>query len=114
MNVPDTYTEQFGEKQQGGFIDLVQPVLKRPILGFSNSVLNAAVRLEYVDWNKGKFRSTGDNISDDVFSIVPQISWRPTAQTIIRLNYRYNWQKDILGNPPARMAGFQFGISTYF
>ncbi|WP_407527320.1 hypothetical protein PDL71_07100 [Lacibacter sp. MH-610] len=114
VNVPETYTEQFGRKQQGGFIDFVQPVIKKPVFGFEKSVINAALRLEYVDWNKGTFKSTGDNISDEVFSIVPAISWRPTAQTVIRLNYRYNWQKDILGNPPAKLAGFQFGVSTYF
>ena len=114
VDVPETYTEQFGKKQQGGFIDFVQPILKRPMLGFENAVLNAAVRLEYVDWNKGKFKSTGGNISDDLFSVVPAISWRPTAQTVLRFNYRYNWQKDILGNPPSKLAGFQFGVSTYF
>lgn len=114
VDVPETYTEQFGRKQQGGFIDFVQPVYRKPIFGFEKSVINAALRFEYVDWNKGKFMSTGDNISDEVFSIVPAISWRPTAQTVIRLNYRYNWQKDILGNPPAKLAGFQFGVSTYF
>ena len=70
--------------------------------------------LEYVDWNKGKFKSTGGNIADDVFSIVPAISWRPTAQTVFRFNYRYNWQKDILGNPPSKLAGFQFGVSYLF
>lgn len=114
VNVPDTYTEQFGERQYGGFIDIVQPVLRRPMFGFQDAVLNAAVRLEYVDWNKGKFKSTGGNISDDVFSIVPAISWRPGAQTVIRFNYRYNWQQDILGNPPAKLAGFQVGFATYF
>jgi hypothetical protein len=114
VDVPDTYTEQFGERQQGGFIDIVQPVCKKTILGFENAVLNAAVRVEYVDWNKGKFKSTGGNIADDVFSIVPAISFRPTAQTVFRFNYRYNWQKDILGNPPAKLAGFQFGFATYF
>lgn len=114
VDIPDTYTEQFGRKQQGGFIDFVQPVLKKPMFGFENAVLNAAVRFEYVDWNKGTFKSTGGNIADDVFSIVPAISWRPTAQTVIRFNYRYNWQRDILGNPPSRLAGFQFGFSTYF
>lgn len=114
VDIPDTYTEQFGRKQQGGFIDLVQPVLKRPMFGFDNAVLNVAVRLEYVDWNKGKFKSTGGNISDEVFAIVPAISWRPTPQTVIRFNYRHNWQKDILGNPPAKLAGFQFGLATYF
>ena len=114
VNIPDTYTEQFGEKQQGGFIDFVQPIVKKNMFGFDNAVLNAAVRLEYVDWNKGKFKSTNTNIADDVFSIVPAISFRPAAQTVFRFNYRYNWQKDILGNPPAKLAGFQFGLSTYF
>jgi hypothetical protein len=114
VDVPGTYSEQFGRKQQGGFIDIIQPVLKKSMFGFEKAVLNAGVRLEYVDWNKGKFKSTGDNIADDVFSVVPAISWRPTAQTVIRFNYRYNWQTDILGNPPAKLAGFQFGVSTYF
>lgn len=114
VNVPDTYTEQFGEKQYGGFIDLVQPILKKPMFGFQNAVLNAALRLEYVDWNNGKFKATGGNISDDIFSIIPAISWRPGPQTVIRFNYRYNWQQDILGNPPAKLAGFQAGFATYF
>lgn len=114
VNVPDTYTEQFGEKQQGGFIDFVQPIYKKSVLGFEKSVINAAIRLEYVDWNKGKFISTDSNIADEVFSIVPAISWRPTAQMVMRFNYRYSWQKDLLGNPPSRLAGIQFGVSTYF
>ena len=114
VDVPDTYTEQFGRRQQGGFIDIVQPVVKREMLGFEKAVLNASVRLEYADWNRGRFKSTGGNIADDVFSIVPSVSFRPTPQTVIRFNYRYNRQRDILGNPPATLAGFQFGFSTYF
>lgn len=114
VDVPDTYSEQFGRRQQGGFMDIIQPILKRPMFGFEDAVLNAGVRLEYVDWNLGKFKSTGTTISDELFSIVPAISWRPTSQTVLRFNYRYNWQKDILGNPPSRLAGFQFGVSTYF
>ena len=114
VDVPDTYTEQFGERQRGGFIDFVQPIFKKSVLGFEKSVINAALRVEYVDWNKGTFSSTGGNIADDIFSIVPAISWRPTAQTVLRFNYRYNWQKDILGNPPSKLAGFQFGFATYF
>lgn len=114
VDVPETYTEQFGRKQQGGFIDFVQPVLRKSMFGFEKAVLNLALRLEYVDWNKGTFKSTGGNISDDVFSLVPAISWRPTAQTVIRFNYRHNRLQDILGNPPAKLSGFQFGISTYF
>ncbi len=114
VDVPDTYTEQFGSRQYGGFIDFVQPVLKKRMFDFDKAVLNLALRLEYVDWNRGSFISTGSRIADDLFSIVPAISWRPTSQTVVRMNYRYNLQRDILGNPPAKLSGFQFGISTYF
>lgn len=113
-DIPDTYSEQFGKRQQGGFIDFVQPLYRGTVAGFENSVINAALRFEYVDWNKGNFKSTGDNIADEIISIVPAISWRPGTQTVLRFNYRYNWQKDILGNPPPKLAGFQFGVSTYF
>lgn len=114
LDIPATYTEQFGRNQTGGFLDIVQPILRKPVFGFEKSVVNASLRLEYVDWNKGIFSSTGGNISDHVYSVVPSVSWRPTPQTVLRLNYRYNWQTDLLGNPPSRLAGFQFGFSTYF
>jgi hypothetical protein len=114
VNLPDGYTQQFGSKQQGGFIDLVQPVVKRPMLGFEHAVLNASLRLEYVDWNKGSFNQTGEKIYDEVWAIVPSISFRPTGQTVIRFNYRHQQQRDILGNPPSKMGAIQFGFSTYF
>ena len=103
-----------GKSSRVVLLILFSPFLKRPCLVLKMQYLNAALRLEYVDWNKGKFKSTGGNIADDVFSIVPAISWRPTAQTVIRFNYRYNWQKDILGNPPSKLAGFQFGLCYLF
>jgi hypothetical protein len=114
VDVPSTFTEQFGSRQQGGFLDIVQPVYKKPVFGFEQSVINASVRLEYVDWNVGSFKSTGGNISDHVFSIVPSISFRPVPQTVFRINYRHNWQTDMLGNPAAKLGAFQFGISSYF
>jgi hypothetical protein len=114
VDVPDTYIQQFGNRQQGGFIDIIQPVLKKKILGFDNSVLNISCRLEYVDWNVGRFKQTGGNIADDLWSIMPAISLRPNAQTVFRLNYRIQKQRDLLGNLPSSTAGFSFGISTYF
>jgi hypothetical protein len=59
VDIPDTYTEQYGNSQQGGFVDLIQPIFRRPVLGFAESRVLAGVRLEYVDWNRGKFKSTG-------------------------------------------------------
>jgi hypothetical protein len=114
VDVPETYSQTYGNKQRGGFIDVVQPVLSQPMLGFSNAVMNIACRLEYVDWNAGKFEETGGNISEHLWAIVPAISFRPTAQTVIRANYRYMQQTDLLGNPPALISGVQIGVSSYF
>ena len=114
VDLPADFTEQFGRKQEGGFVDIIQPVLTRRMFGFDNAVLNAGIRLEFVDWNKGKFSSTGENISEHIYSLVPSISWRPNAETVFRFNYRYNWQSDLLGNPATKMAAFQMGIATYF
>ncbi|MFV7236407.1 hypothetical protein [Flavobacterium sp. ZB4R12] len=114
IDVPSTYGQQFGNKQFGGFIDIVQPLLTKNILGWKNAVLNIACRLEYVDWNVGTFNEMGGNIGEDIWSVMPAISFRPTSQTVFRLNYRFQKQRDILGNPPANTAGFNIGVSTYF
>jgi hypothetical protein len=114
IDVPKTYSQQFGGKQRGGFLDIVQPVVQQEMFGWEKSTINLAFRLEYSDYNVGTFKETGGNISDDIYAIVPGISFRPSQQTVIRANYRYLWEHDLLGNPPALTAGFQFGFSTYF
>ncbi len=114
IDVPETYTQQFGKKQHGGFIDVVQPVFKKPFWGFEHTSLNLAIRAEYVDWNVGVFNETGKYIADDVFAIVPGVSLRLSTQTVVRFNYRYEWRHDLLGNPSIRTAALQFGVSSYF
>ncbi|MEP1307619.1 MAG: hypothetical protein ABJM22_17105 [Balneola sp.] len=114
VDVPSTFTQQYGEKQSGGFLDIVQPVIDKPMLGFDDAVLNAAIRFESVDWNVGTFNETGGDIGDEIWAVVPGISFRPTAQTVFRLNYRYQEQTDILGNPPAKTSGIEVGFATYF
>lgn len=114
IDIPQTFSQQFGSKQTGGFLDIVQPIVRKSIFGFENSIVNAAFRAEYVDWNWDNFNETGTNIREDFVSIVPGVSWRPTSQTVIRLNYRYNWQTDLFGNPASKTAGFQMGFSSYF
>ncbi|MEO6305102.1 MAG: hypothetical protein ABIP51_18230 [Bacteroidia bacterium] len=114
VDVPTNYVENFGKKQKGGYLDIVQPILKRQMFGWEKAQINLAFRTEYVDWNIGNFASTGTNIYEHVFGIAPAISFRPTPQTVLRLNYRYQWQRDLLGNPASRTAAIQFGISSYF
>ncbi|MDP1813266.1 MAG: porin [Leadbetterella sp.] len=114
VDLPNNYAVQYGSKQNGGFLDIVQPVLKKPLIGFPNSTFYVSCRLERVDWNTGKFTETSSKIYDETFSIMPALSWRPISSTVIRLNYRIQKQRDLLGNPPANVGVIQFGLSSYF
>lgn len=114
VDVPGTYTQQFGEKQSGGYLDIIGTILQRQMLGWDRARLNLGVRLEYADYNMGTFKETGGNIADDIWAVVPTISFRPVGATVLRFNYRYQKQRDILGNPPEITGVIQFGLSTYF
>lgn len=114
LDVPTTYTQHYGNKQYGGFLDVVQPILDKKMLGWENATLNLACRLEYVDWNVGTFKETGYKIGDELWSIMPGISFRPSPQTVFRLNYRIQQRSDVHNNPPEKTGGFSLGIATYF
>ncbi len=114
IDVPESLGELYGRKQWGGYVDIIVPVLRFAVLEYENAVLNANIRLERIDYNVGTFSSTGDNVFDDVTAIAAGVSFRPTAQTVVRANYRYHWINDLLGNATVRRAGFQVGIATYF
>ncbi len=114
VDVPETYTQQYGSSQFGAFIDIVQPVLRRKIWDWEKATLNIAIRFDYVDWNQDTFRETNTDIGDDLFAVTPAISFRPSAQTVFRLNYRFQWQTDLINNPPSHTASWLFGFSSYF
>lgn len=114
VDVPDDLSEIYGRKQYGTFIEFSYPVLKRKILGFENAVLNINLRGEKTDYNIGTFKLSGSNIGDEVSALALGIGFRPSSSTVIRANYRYHWIYDVLGNPAAHLAGFQFGVASYF
>lgn len=114
VDVPDTYTQLYGNQQWGTFLDIVQTIMTRKVLSWDAATLNIAARLDYVDYNVGTFRETDENIGDHVLAITPAISFRPTDQTVFRLNYRYAMETDELRNPAELSATWYFGFSTYF
>ncbi|HEX2616047.1 MAG TPA: hypothetical protein VHL57_00825 [Flavobacteriales bacterium] len=114
VDVPSTYTQQYGGMQQGGFIDVVHTVLRRQVFGWPEARMNVAVRAEYADYNVGTFRETGGNIADDVMAFTGGIGFRPVPGSVFRANYGYRWAHDLLGNPPSRTGVVTFGISSYF
>lgn len=114
VDVPEGMAELFGDAQWGGHVDLVMPVWRPSLRGYESAVVAAVLRVEHVDYNVGSFASTGSPIRDDVTAVVPGVGFRPAPGTVLRLNYRYHWVRDFVGNPTLRKAGFQLGLATYF
>lgn len=114
VQIPRTYTQQYGRKQHGFFVDVVQPIYRNKIFDWDKATINIAARLDYVDWNVGKFNETNTKIGDEVLAITPAISFRPTPRTVFRINYRYEWDKDVINNPAKEVATWYMGFSTYF
>lgn len=114
VQVPNDLKGIYGTAQYGTFLELSYPVLKRRILGFDKSVVNTNVRIEQIDYNLGTMPQTNTRISDEVSALSLGIGFRPSSSTVIRFNYRYHLIRDFLGNPPAHLGGFQFGVASYF
>jgi hypothetical protein len=114
IDVPDDLRELFGDRQWGVHVDAVVPVFRPRIRGLTDPVVNAVARVERVDFNRGRFNGTGDPIGDEISAVTLGLSFRPVAGTVFKANYRYERLQDFQGNDPARRAGFQFGLATYF
>lgn len=112
--LPSGISPQVAQQQWGAFIDLVQPLYQGKMLGWKKAVLNAAIRLEYVDMHRGVFKETGGSIGDETQGASLGLGFRPNSQGVIRLNYTRRRQVDFMGNPPAQIGIWQLGISSYF
>ena len=114
IRVPASLGPAFGDQQWGWHTDIIYPLRKGSIWRWENTTLNASFRTEFVDYNVGTFEETGANRYDQVWSIVPGVSLRFGTNTVLKANFRYRWDRDLLGNPTSRTAGFQFGFASYF
>ena len=113
-DIPSDLGQNFGDTQIGFHFDIIHPIWKGTLLNWQDVVLNGAVRFEYIDYNIGEFKETETNIFDHLNSLLFGISLRFSSDTLLKLNYRYQWDVDLFGNPPAKTAGIQFGFASYF
>jgi len=114
VEVPQPSEEQYGSRQWGIHTDLLYPLWQGNLLDWENVRMNIAFRFEFADYNTGQFQDTGTRIYDEITALVPGLSLRFSPNTLLRANYRYHWERDFLGNPTVRTAGFQFGFASYF
>jgi hypothetical protein len=115
IDVPDDLRDLFARRQFGWHLDASLPVWRPRLRGLPEAVVNADVRLEQVDLNRGRFASTGGSIGDETRSLIVGASFQPVSGTLVKLNYRRSRASDLLDNRPmAQLGAFQVGFATYF
>ncbi len=112
VELPSGSAASFASKQWGSYLEAVVPVVIFEWMGYKTAQLNAAIRAELADYNQGEFSPGLDKV-DDEQALSASLSLRPTPNTSIRLVYQHHWIRDVVGNP-SRIAGFQFGLASYF
>ncbi len=113
IDVPQSLTELFAEKQHGLYAEIAYRILNRATAGFSATSLTAVLRYDYVDFNHGTFSATNQDIGDSSRRLTLGLSFRPTAETSLRLSYSRNWLRDAFENRRDGM-NIQLGMATYF
>lgn len=113
VDLPANYNQNYGSKQTGFYCDAIATVLQQKMLGWDNAKLNVGVRFDYADYNNDVFRNTNQKIYQHSWTITPTIAFRPVSTTVIRLNYKYQQDFDIV-NTSSKLGSLLFGISSYF
>lgn len=106
-----------GSKQFGYHVDFIYALLKKPVFGFEESVINLALRVESVDWNMDLMPLLIDptpTYGDQQTGFQAGINWRPVANTIFKFSYGRYQITDYLNNDPAILGSYQFGLASYF
>jgi hypothetical protein len=106
--------EVVGDEQWGAHVDVIVPVFRVAGGPFRGGTVNLTTRLEFVDFNVGRFASTGGVIGDDRTAVTLGASFRPVAGAVLKLNYRREWAHDLLRNAATRSGALQLGVATYF
>lgn len=114
VELPPSLGELQASRQWGGFLDVVVPVFRPKMRSHKDAVVSAALRLEYVDLNAGRFTSTNARIYDETRAISAGLSFRPVAGTVFRANYVRQAFRDMFGNATVKTGGFRVGVATYF
>jgi hypothetical protein len=114
IDLPPDLREILGSRQWGVYLDAVAPIWRPRIPALADPTVNLGLRWEWVDLNVGRFQSTGLNRYDDRNAVAVALSFRPSAGTVFRVNYRRERFRDLFGNPPERTGAVQVGVATYF
>jgi hypothetical protein len=107
INLPQSLMGSiYARKQQGIYLQASANFLKGKIITMPKSFFESVVRYDWVDFDT---ELTGDSHT----RLTIGLNFRPTADSVFKLDYLYNWQQNRF-NVAAKSVGCLFSVATYF
>ena len=106
IDVPEQLLSLQAENQQGFYLQVNVHFLEGLISTLPKSAFTGVVRYGLVDFDT-------DIDGDSQNRLTLGLNFRPTEDTVFKLDYQYNWHRDRV-NLEARSAGLLFSVATYF
>ncbi len=114
IDVPASLRSTFGNRQVGTHTDIIAPVWRFAMLGYDATQIEVGARIEYVDYNVGDLPATETSAAQDITRLTASVAWRWSASTVLRANYGYAWERDLVRSATARTGTGRLGFATYF
>ncbi|HCR19580.1 MAG TPA: hypothetical protein DIU35_19040 [Candidatus Latescibacteria bacterium] len=96
----------YAGNQQGVYLQTSQGLLKNALPNMEGSYFEGVVRYDLVDFDS-------DLKGDYLKRLTLGLNFRPTEDSVMKLNYLYNWRRD-RSNVEGLGAGILFSVATYF
>ncbi|MFN0149572.1 MAG: hypothetical protein ACKVU1_02540 [bacterium] len=106
IDVPAPLAQIHASRQRGLYAQISARFLGGKIVALPESRFAAVVRYDAVDLDAGR-------AGDSTQRLTLGINMRPVSETVFKLDYQYDWQRDRF-NVGAREAGVAFGVASYF
>lgn len=106
IDVPSESGGVFADSQSGLYVQLSYSFLQGALATIPRSRFTGVVRYDRVDFDNSVE-------GDDHRRLTTGINFRPTDDTVFKLDYQYNWLTDGFNNESSQ-AALIFGVATYF
>ncbi|MEX0891080.1 MAG: hypothetical protein WEB88_02840 [Gemmatimonadota bacterium] len=106
VDLPPSLLNISARRQAGVYLDVERPLLRGVPATMPNATLSAKVRLDAVDFDQ-------DQPGDGVAQVSAGFNFRPTPDTVLKLDYVRGRIRDRF-NSPGERAALLFSVATYF
>ncbi len=106
VDIPPGLTGIYASRQRGFYLQAVRPLLHGAVATMPASFFALAARLDVIDFD-------ADLLGDSERRVTVGVNFRPTQDSVLKLDYVRGRSRDRFNNP-SDMAALLFSVATYF